>query len=738
MNFGFAEFQNSLKNVSRTGKADLSMSGSGKALPDDEAGFAARLDILMAKEESQGSTESLTEKALSRLKGSEDSDPGLKAVLTKGAEIGSPDSGLKEILAKAAASGSADPGLKEVLAKAAASGGVDPDLKAALLKGAEIGSADPGLKEVLAKVVESGGVDPDLKVALLKGVETSSDGTRPNKTLGFGAEAHSGNSVMNRIVSRQDDSPPISTAMGNLFSSLTRDLEKGDAVGFLDKFRQFLDMAGNDTDKMIIKSRGASALEELFVQAGFPKEQVADLIADLQAESSDGEIPVFDFLSGLSEMELQNGDDSGPENGDTLLAVSDLPFIETVMTALGVPKNISEKIISDATVKNRGISLDRLVQGLQSLEKAAFINGADFRTDPQQQKGLESVLSSLGMDRTGSGQKPLTLEEFTAGLEKMGRVNNPAPEGQAPAKDGGTGEESSKQTLLDSVLSSIEKGSSSSGLQGELQAREQKNSIALDFQKIKSEKQISLGDFLSKQDDQKILEKSFSGREGGFEKELAALLSKAELAPGDRQKNTVSSDPGKGGEALLAGGNKKTEIKGLDTGQPAGGDSRGGDMNRNGAEMVKAKPQSRTLPSYVTHQVGKNLARAVNRGDNELRLQLKPPELGRIIMKIENLGDSLKVSVVTENHSAKEILSMHTNDLKSTLSQSGVHLKSFDVEMGSDFQQSMADARQQPGNNGSNRGRKRNFGLQQGTAGQEDSPAIERHGNQEGELHFVA
>ncbi|MFO7748844.1 MAG: flagellar hook-length control protein FliK [Desulfobacteraceae bacterium] len=653
MNFGFAEFQNSLKNLSRTGRADISLPGAGKAFQEDEAGFAARLDSLMAKEEGQNSTEELAGKVLSRLKGSEETDPELKALLAKVAETGS-------------------------------------------------------------------------------------EGTPFNKRLSVGEGVDSGNAVINRIVNRREDSAHIITAMGNLFSSLTRDLEKGDAVGFLDKFKQFLEMAGNDTDKMVINSRGASALEELFVKAGFPEKQVSDLLADLQAESSDGEIPVFDFLSGLSDMEVQKRDDGDFENGDTLLAVSDLPFIETVMTALGVPEEIFEKIISDAKVKDRGISLDRLIQGLQTLEKAAFIKGIDFSADPQQQKGVDSLLSGLGMDRTGSGQKPLTLEDFTAGLEKMGRASKSAPDVQLPAKDGGTGKESSKQTLLDSVLNSIEKSSSSPGLQEELQVKEEKNRTALDFQKMKSEKQISLGAFFSKQDDQKILEKSFSAREGGLEKELATLLTKLEHAPGDRQKNTVSFDSGKGGEALLAGGNKKTEVKGLDTGQSAGGESRGGDMNRGGAQMVKAKPQARTLPSYVTNQVGKNLARAVNRGDSELRLQLKPPELGRIIMKIENLGDSLKVSVVTENHSAKEILAMHVNDLKTTLSQSGVHLKSFDVEMGSDFQQSMADARQQSGNHGSNRGRKRNLGLQQGTAGQEDVPALENHGNQEGKLHFVA
>ena len=40
-----------------------------------------------------------------------------------------------------------------------------------------------------------------------------------------------------------------------------------------------------------------------------------------------------------------------------------------------------------------------------------------------------------------------------------------------------------------------------------------------------------------------------------------------------------------------------------------------------------------TLPDFVTRQVGKSIVRAFNTGDDTIRMQLKPPELGRVVYK---------------------------------------------------------------------------------------------------------
>jgi flagellar hook-length control protein FliK len=151
----------------------------------------------------------------------------------------------------------------------------------------------------------------------------------------------------------------------------------------------------------------------------------------------------------------------------------------------------------------------------------------------------------------------------------------------------------------------------------------------------------------------------------------------------------------------------------IDASGGAGGEFRQMTMDSRGQAVVNNGSTRPMLPSHVTGQVGASLARAVSQGDTELKLQLKPPELGRIIMTIDNVGTSLKVSVVTESHAAKEILAAHANELKATLASSGISIGSFDVEMGSDFSQSMADARHHSKGSGSRRGRNRGAGIEE-------------------------
>ena len=97
---------------------------------------------------------------------------------------------------------------------------------------------------------------------------------------------------------------------------------------------------------------------------------------------------------------------------------------------------------------------------------------------------------------------------------------------------------------------------------------------------------------------------------------------------------------------------------------------------------------ARTLPSYVTHQIGRGIVRAVNQGQSEIKIHLKPPELGRMMITIEEMSNGMKVSVVAENQQARDILLSNSNSLKIALASSGVNLENFDVDLGSGFNRS--------------------------------------------------
>ena len=108
-------------------------------------------------------------------------------------------------------------------------------------------------------------------------------------------------------------------------------------------------------------------------------------------------------------------------------------------------------------------------------------------------------------------------------------------------------------------------------------------------------------------------------------------------------------------------------------------------------------------------------------------------------MTIDNTGNSMKVSIMTENLAAKEILISNTNELRTVLSNSGVNLERVEVDMSSNFRQSMADARNQAGNFGKqNRNRGKLSIDPVRSENRNDSMSLLDAIDQGRSLHFVA
>lgn len=107
-------------------------------------------------------------------------------------------------------------------------------------------------------------------------------------------------------------------------------------------------------------------------------------------------------------------------------------------------------------------------------------------------------------------------------------------------------------------------------------------------------------------------------------------------------------------------------------------------------------------------------------------------------MTIETVGDTLNVSIVAENQSAKDILTGHANDLKSSLANNGITIGNFDVEVGGDFKQSMANSGQQF-QSGSDSGRNNSSSGQRSSISTDEIEGVQTIlNNEDGNLHFVA
>ncbi|MBI9087736.1 MAG: flagellar hook-length control protein FliK [Desulfobacterium sp.] len=560
----------------------------------------------------------------------------------------------------------------------------------------------------------------------------------------------------------------LSQKAGKFDKALDAGNSNSSALEFIDQFKRYLEMAGVVLENATIDQQGLGALNDLLIKAGFKPTEIKALMADLKDEDTDL-IGLGEFMEGLES--LSSKVSAQEDDEEILLSISDLPFISSILTTLGIPEDIASGIIADSKQEGVGIKLDSLIAGLKELQKQSFFSGNPFQANPETQ-GLDQMLQALGLGEKGAPGGPMTLDDFVSALEQIRasgdargadsfrgepllkgadyfklsdslKTANPfkalntlkgADElgltevGEAASAMVGTDPEELLSTVMKGVNRSADKfGGNGADLQRQASAMEG------------PERDNLLKLFGLKIDQQTPGVTASALAQGGVEPELAKLLGNIEAVaqevkngPGDLK------DFGKEGRMATMAGEQKGTVVPLDASGGAGGEFREMAMDARNQAAAKAAPSRGNLPAYVTNQVGKSLARAVSQGESELKLQLKPPELGRLLMTIDNLGTSIKVSVITENQAARDILSAHANELKAHLANSGFSVDRFDVEVGSDFRQSMADARQQSSGSGSRRGRGSSSGAEGGNGDGDGTINTRAVANDAGALHFVA
>jgi len=568
---------------------------------------------------------------------------------------------------------------------------------------------------------------------------------------------------------------PLEANINNRLESLLEKLEQEKGMGFVSSLKNiFLMLTKGDLKNGLIDTDGLETLKKMLLNAGYPENDINDLIAELSDESAEKDLPLDDVLDRLFDLsfskELETKIETGPLQ-ETFFETSALPFIESTLNSLGIPLEKVQEILIEADKGDRGISLDVVIDKLQHLQKTSFYTRIDYKTR-EGDDHFTYVFKQLGLDRAGDDlsaqlQKDtaaLYLQSKYLGIEKDG-VNsssvNPErayplkmPMGQPGFEQAGSGpsvltldelvrslEQFRKKMLQPQVVTDGSKNTEQKVIAGEQQ------SDLLDslYKGVKLEKQtadIKMFEFSSEQiknqfkntlltpdnkngepvtdkilkDGLKEMEALMTAKKGGFSGMTGQLEEGKEFLTQPKSKQAMLSD-----QLQVWSSNVKTNEMPLSS------------------SVLKSKSSFRNLPSYVTHQLSKSIVKAINQGENTLKIQLKPSELGRLVMTIDNTGKNMKVSISTENIAAKEILTSNVNELKTVLSNSGVNLERFDVDMNSDFKQSMANAGDQAKQfNKRNRNREKlSFDL---NSGEGNSEAVNSSGlsNQEDSFHFVA
>ena len=99
-----------------------------------------------------------------------------------------------------------------------------------------------------------------------------------------------------------------------------------------------------------------------------------------------------------------------------------------------------------------------------------------------------------------------------------------------------------------------------------------------------------------------------------------------------------------------------------------------------------AAPVLRQAAETVLPQVIRGLVSLVQEGSAEMRMKLRPPDLGEIELRVRTTESAVRSQLMVQHPEVKQLLDAHVDRLRAALAGQGLELEEFDVGVGSDAQ----------------------------------------------------
>jgi hypothetical protein len=606
----------------------------------------------------------------------------------------------------------------------------------------------------------------------LNGADTSqafgfggADGFRQSAS---GLSLHSFRNIMDSILKRADSSSQQSDMISCLCNKFADSNHKPDVLASF--LTDQCHSSGQSMAAVVVNPETLNDFSSLLHQAGFDPIEIEDAMESLQSRTEESKLVVSDLVrtvETLSPPDLHNH-----SRGDEILVeISSLPFLESILSRLGLEQNQIQEVTSDAIEEGRGINLSVLSENLQPLKERFFWNEQKGTAQDLQgwsKAGTEHLMRRIGMDMV-DGKKTESLNTFVARLETIAGRN-------CPAATNGTDLSEEVQHLLQTTISPDEK--KAEGLlnlfreSGDSRFSESKNwdklfekpvspSSATGFSNPVRGREDAFGVQIT---DKKVFDSVPLARPT---EALQNLLIKEGEAVGNIGSSGPASPNFPDGQQNFSGFQEHsafrdkhffTHSSNIVSGRKIGGveineenpmlshsfsdtlDPTENSMVKNSVGTKHARmPQ---LPAEsIAGQVGQKLRLSIPRGDRQLQLHLKPDHLGRIQLNINNTGDQVTVHIITEHESTRDVLLNHSGELKAALMEQGIRLDKVDVQSTFNFEQYTAHQQQQSNAFGGKRrnGRSAFLSQQIGDDNRDvDDISGDRHQREPGGLNIVA
>lgn len=490
----------------------------------------------------------------------------------------------------------------------------------------------------------------------------------------------------------------------------------------IEQFKQALSDTGQPVEKMTLSHNDRDKLQKVLEESGYSSEDAKQIIE--RAKDDNGDINLGRVFALLPQYV--------PLQGPTLtLNPEDTSLLVQVLKDMGLTQEQISTFLDKQTTTSDG---KIQIRGLPEL--LAQTDGAAKQVD---RKVLTDLLSRLGLSQKQIDSL-LAKAVDSAGQtspEAMLAVLTVAAQNQ----DQGVGQ------ALKEMASRVKVNDQD---QGDLvdKLRAQVNQ-ALDKIQQKTEtqtqQQIQAWDKTLEQAKSALLEAGYAtaGKTAGTtlpgldtNAEFAPQLAKAALGAeaakmvdqsqaasqrqADQANQTAQATP------TVAAARAGTELGGQGAGtQGQTGQGRSeawaGLTQAGGAEAGRGTSASgaatRVLPSYVTRQVGEQMAQMVAKQQNSLRLELKPPTLGELQVELSVKDGAVKATLTAETVAAKQALESGLDQLKQQLTAQGLKIDSIEVAINPDAERQQAQAEYQ-NQGGSRRGNSQGGGLSGGDSSQ--------------------
>lgn len=437
------------------------------------------------------------------------------------------------------------------------------------------------------------------------------------------------------------------------------------AKNLISELKKNIIARGINSNRVALDDDAIFSLQKLLTDAGFEKTAVSELIDKIKNKNHENGIKLSNLIAALDTL------NNFKNREDAVADISVTPYLESIFNMFGMDNDTIEHILSSSKIEGKGIDITRLIS---ELESKGYMDKSMLGQSGNEQK-ISDMMTQINITDGEDKNGKISLETFVGKLEQMVAKRQ--------------GRNISDTTLTKEAKIFI----------NQVQFNEDTNKDKVFFNKINKIKKFNPTAKILSTDNQKEMHAAES-----FIKKSEVSVN---VSAGYKELENLSKIAGKMHNADLLEnqisqqGFRKTIIKTTETNLPNSKNenhwttwnSNSFGTNHLSSASTDKLPAAKLLPSYMLNQVSRQIVKSFENGDKEIRLQLKPPHLGRLQITLETINNSLKVNIVTEHHATREMLIANSAELKSVLFDQGIRLEKVEVQLAFNFDQSMSNTK---------------------------------------------